>query len=67
MRDASVQKLELPASLNSYHRFYAHKIAEQFCLEHQSHGEGWERRLVLQKTGDTKVDLVLDMSEGDGE
>ena len=47
--DAGASSLALPASLSSYERMLAHRLAEELGLAHTSVGEGKERYLTLLK------------------
>jgi protein-tyrosine phosphatase len=44
---ATDKKLELPASLTSIERKFAHAICEDLQLHHQSHGSGANRHIVV--------------------
>ena len=41
--------MEFPSTLNSYHRSCAHRFCDDKGLSHESHGTGWDRRLVITK------------------
>lgn len=49
LQDGKQQKLQLPATLTSPQRNFAHALADAFQLHHQSKGQGDARCLVLSK------------------